>query len=396
MSLTSLANMVVLRGVILAGIIQLLASRDCPLLAEQPQDQSKSARSASLTFGKAEPMPEMNALFQPHEGWIGGDGAYSVAIAPRRTLWLFSDTWIGSVRQGKRTNVTMVNNTLGILEGRGKEAKVEFVVRKDAAGKPVAFIAPEDKHGWFWPQAGACSEGRLYLFLAQFEKTRDPGAFGFRQIGRWLGTVDNPGDPPTSWRVAQIKLPCTIIAPQRELAFGAAVLREDEYLYVFGMDEDRKSRGLDRYLVLARAPAAKVDDFAAWRYYREGRWQTEFHTAERLAAGMASECSVSWLPEFKRYVLVYTEAGLSPRILARTAAAPWGPWSAATEIYRCPEAGWDKRIFCYAAKAHPAVSDKSELVVSYVANSFDIRQVVSDARLYWPRFVRVPLHSEYR
>ncbi len=105
---------------------------------------------------------------------------------------------------------------------------------------------------------------------------------------------------------------------------------------------------------------------------------------------------MSWLPEFKRYVLIYTEAGLSPRILARTAAAPWGPWSAATEIYRCPEAGWDKRIFCYAAKAHPAVSGNSELVVSYVANSFDIRQVIADARLYWPRFVRVPLRSDHQ
>ncbi len=238
---------------IIAACLLVLSVPSRKMLAEQPQDQSNSARSASLTFGKAEPDPEMNALFQPHDGWIGGDGAYSVALAPQRTLWLFSDTWIGSVREGKRTNATMVNNTLGILEGRGKEAKVKFVVRKDAAGKPVAFIVPGDKHGWFWLQAGACSGGRLYMFLSQIEKTHDPGVFGFRQVGRWLGTVDNPGDPPTSWHVAQSKLPCTIITPQRELAFGAAVLREGEYLYVFGMDEDRKTRGLDRYLVLARA-----------------------------------------------------------------------------------------------------------------------------------------------
>ena len=102
-----------------------------------------------------------------------------------------------------------------------------------------------------------------------------------------------------------------------------------------------------------------MDDFAAWRFYRDGRWESDFRTATRLVRGMASECSVTYLPEFKRYVLVYTEGGLSARILARTAAAPWGPWSDAAEIYRCPEATWDKRIFCYAAKAHPSLAPPS-------------------------------------
>ena len=75
------------------------------------------------------------------------------------------------------------------------------------------------------------------------------------------------------------------------------------------------------------------------------------------------------------YVAVYTEAGLSPRIVARTAAAPEGPWSAAVRLYECPEAGWDKNVFCYAAKAHPELAAaEDELVISYCANSFDFFQ----------------------
>jgi hypothetical protein len=361
-------------------------------LAEPPQQSGFT----SLSFGKAEPMPEMNALFQPHEGWIGGDGAYSVAFAPRRTLWLFSDTWVGSVRQGKRQNATIVNNTLGLLDGQGKDAKPQFVVRKDADGKPTAFIAPADQRGWYWLQAGASSGDRLYLFLAQIERTKDPGVFGFRQIGQWLGSVANPHAPPTSWRIAQRKLPCTIFTPQRQISFGAAVLRDGDYLYVFGTDEDLKPTAQDRYLIVARVPAAAVEDFAAWRFYQEGRWGAEFRTATRLVKGMASEGSVSYLPEFQRYVLVYTEGGLSARILARSAAAPWGPWSAATVLYQCPECGWDKKIFCYAAKAHPALATGDELVISYVANSLDFWQVAADARLYWPRFIRVRLSRDLK
>jgi hypothetical protein len=45
-------------------------------------------------------------------------------------------------------------------------------------------------------------------------------------------------------------------------------------------------------------------------------------------------------------------------------------------VYRCPEAAWDKRIFCYAAKAHPMLASASdELIVTYAANSLDFTQI---------------------
>jgi hypothetical protein len=96
-------------------------------------------------------------------------------------------------------------------------------------------------------------------------------------------------------------------------------------------------------------------------------------------------------PFGKRYLAVYTERGLSPRIMGRTADRPWGPWSAPAVLYECREMGRDKKLFCYAAKAHPALSSGRDLVVSYVVNSFDFWQVAREAKLYWPRFVRVTL-----
>ena len=53
----------------------------------------------------------------------------------------------------------------------------------------------------------------------------------------------------------------------------------------------------------------------------------------------------------------------------------------------------DKKVFCYGAKAHPALSSGEDWVVSYVVNSFDFWQVAREARLYWPRFVRLTLVS---
>ena len=105
---------------------------------------------------------------------------------------------------------------------------------------------------------------------------------------------------------------------------------------------------------------------------------------------MASDGSVSYLPELRRYVLVYTEDGLSPRILARTSKSPEGPWSPPTDVYRCPE-GADKGVFCYQARNHPELAHGNELVIGYCTNSLDFWQVARDAKLYVPRFVRVSL-----
>jgi hypothetical protein len=59
-------------------------------------------------------------------------------------------------------------------------------------------------------------------------------------------------------------------------------------------------------------------------------------------------------------------------------------------VYHCPDAQWSTNVFCYTAKAHPMLaSSGNELLVSYAANSFQPAEVVHDARLYWPRFVRV-------
>jgi hypothetical protein len=49
------------------------------------------AAAAPLVFAEARPIPEMNTLFEQTNSWIGGDGVYSVALTPERTLWLFSD-----------------------------------------------------------------------------------------------------------------------------------------------------------------------------------------------------------------------------------------------------------------------------------------------------------------
>jgi len=347
--------------------------------------------SAQSPFADGRPAPELDALFQQTNGWIGADGDYSVALTPGRTLWLFSDTWVGNVIDGRRTNVTMVNNTLALQDGRGAKSKLQFIVRRNANGKPVAFITPEDKHGWFWLWAGAYVGKQLFLFLPQIDSTGESGAFGFRQIGQSLGIVTNPLAPPLEWNVEQHKLPCFDFSSERHRTFGAATLVDGGYLYIYGTDEDISPGKLERYLTVARVPTNRVTDFSAWQYYAGIQWSANYRKVTRIADSVATECSVSFLPKLRKYVLVYTDHGLSPKIQVRTSSTPWGEWSAPVTVFQCPEMLKDKKVFCYAAKAAPSEGTDDSLMISYVANSYDVGQVISDASLYWPRFVRVPL-----
>lgn len=339
----------------------------------------------------AAPLESMNSAFQQKDGWIGGDGAQSVLLPHGKTLWLFSDTWVGKIAEGKRTGATIVNNTLAIQSGTANEPKVDFFIKKNEAGAATAWTIPADGRGWFWLGAGIVDEGRLHLFLTQIEKTSDPGVFGFKQMGQWLGVVEHPGAAMGDWKVAQSKLPHTHYSSEREITFGAAVLKHGEHIYLYGTDEDVKPRHRERYLLVARAPVGKLAKFDAWEFFAEGAWQSDFRKATRVVPNMASDGSVSYLPDRKEFLLVYTEGGLSKKILARAAKNPWGPWSEPTTIYECPEMAKDRRIFCYNARAHASLSSGDELVVSYADNSMDFWHVAADASVYWTRFVRVKL-----
>jgi len=338
-----------------------------------------------------EVMPAYEALFTRSQGWIGADAIYSVALTPGRTMWLFGDTFVGRVENGRRVDARLVNNTVAVQTGRAPaSADIDFYVGRRADGSPEAVIRPVDGRGWFWIYDGVRSEKGLYLFLVQIERSDDPTVFGFRLIGNWLGHITNPDDPPDRWRIAQKRLPWTAATGADPIIFGSALLTLGDQLYVYGARDRLAGDRLQKEMVVARVPLAQLDEFDKWRFYAGGRWSVAVADASAVCADVANEYSVSYLDRLEKYVLVYSEGGLSPNILARLAEGPTGPWGGPIPLYRCPEAEWDARVFCYAGKAHPEVTTvPGELIVTYVSNATELEMLEADARLYRPRFLRV-------
>jgi hypothetical protein len=342
---------------------------------------------------KAEPDAKLNALFRQKDGWVGGDGAFSVQLSDTRMLWLFSDTWVGSVRDGKRKDVRMVNNTVGVQDGAGADIKLTFFVQQKD-GKPAALFVPPDGKGWFWLFAGHYAGGKLHVFLPRFEKNGKGGAFGFNALDMWLGTVSNPTDEPTKWKTEYAKVPFVDYGAGRKVVFGSAVMPAGAHVYVYGHEETPTRFAPRRKLLVARAPKDKLTDFDSWRFLSNDEWKADAKDATPLVEGLGAEFSVSYVPGLKRYALVYTvytEGGLSEKIVGRFALSPDGPWSDSVLLYTCPEMKKDRKVFTYAGKAHPHLAGDNELVISYATNAYELGPVINNADLYWPTFVRVKL-----
>src|SRR5579875_2203213 len=182
MSMKSLPRIVNILAIFLMFYSSTLGSAGKSYAGEQ--------RPSLPTVAQAKPAPEWEAKFAGEKGWIGGDGLYSTLLHSQRVLWWFGDTLWGKVQEGRRDAAAMVNNTIAIQNGRRADAPICFVAGRNQEGKATAFFIPADGKGWFWPQAAVWVDGQLFVFLAQIDKTGDPGVFGFRQIGQWLAKVD--------------------------------------------------------------------------------------------------------------------------------------------------------------------------------------------------------------
>ncbi|HNV68405.1 MAG TPA: DUF4185 domain-containing protein [Candidatus Ozemobacteraceae bacterium] len=369
--------------------------------------------------GRALPAPHLNRLFQRTSGWTGADGASSVPLTDTLTLWLFGDTFIGRVYDGARAKTTLINNSVALQvlrRDRGGEivsARPRFYwktardqsqhaklwqesrfERRANGDKPTSFFLPPDRKGWFWPLSGVLADNALFVVLLQLDKTDETSVFGFRTIGLWLARVSNPLSSPSDWVVSYRRVPWCLTGTERQVTFGSAIMKDGDAVYVYGIDEDLRPGKAQKSLIVARAPMAGFDRFSAWRFWNGTAWGANFTRSAAIAEGLVDEFSVSRLPGTDRLVLVQTEPGLSPRIVARMAGAPQGPWSTPRPVYTVPEASGSKRLFAYAAKAHPELATQPHaLVLTYVVNSFDFFDLIKQANLYWPTFLQLRIDS---
>src|SRR5690606_2127096 len=104
---------------------------------------------------------------------------------------------------------------------------------------------------------------------------------------------------------------------------------------------------------------------------------------------VSNEMSVSFM-EDGRVIAVYQLDTNSPEVVIQTGNSPAGPFHLRKKVWSTPEIYDDVDFYTYNAKAHPHLSPRGKLLISYNVNSFDF---ANDIKFHpWhlrPRFITV-------
>ena len=369
-----------------------------------PETSQQAAPPTALKY-RVEAAPEWTALFHRDVGWFGADGIFSIPLdgndaqdADEKTLLIFSDTYIGEVRDGKPLpGHKMVNNSVAYFTGRNPDpARIAFHYKKGADGSPETFFVPKNARAkpgqYYWLGDGFVNKAlgnTLYLFAYHVEMT-GPGVFDFAEREVSLIALPAGSQPPFDTQ-RQLVAPLHVRHDSLgEGNFGSGVFVNtdwagapypDGYVYVYGCIGQEKS------LVAARVLADRFEQFDAWQYWNGSQWQADIGQVAVITQAVSNELSLTPLPD-GRYLLIFQVLGLSDKVGMRIGESPVGPFGEIEEIWRTPE--FDEGLWCYNAKAHPALSRPGELLISYNTITPDFwNDIQEDAYIYRPRFIRM-------
>ncbi len=338
--------------------------------------------SGTLAGIDAEPWPEADALFRSDPNWVGSDDAYSIDLGDGRVLWLFGDSFITYDTRRSRQGSIMIRNSIAVQTGYDPStAEMDFHWPL-VDYLPQSFF-PERGDLWYWPGHGVRLEDRVIVFLMVVRKAA--GGLGFATEGWAAVTLTGIDGPSEEWELSWLDTPANDFGV---LISGGAML-EGDYVYVYSVQEPSH----DIYLV--RWPVAEVlaDDLARpqWWTGDDDGWVVQGDLAalpDPLYTGGQTEFTVHQDPTVQQYLGIQTVGFPQAELAFRLAPAPTGPWSATTTFYR-PEEYDIKDVMIYAGKAHPELTGEgADLILTYATNSLSQTNLMSDNRLYYPRFLK--------
>ncbi|MBS1260862.1 MAG: hypothetical protein MAG453_00178 [Calditrichaeota bacterium] len=356
---------------------------------------------------EVEPAPEWTELFDTNSGWTGADGIYSIPIdgdeSPggantRRTLFVFSDTFIGEVNgDGERLpGTTMVHNTLAWMPPGGPDpGPVQFWYRGDDEDPGSVFVpdTPDSEPGDdYWPGDGIVHDGAVY-YLAGMMYSEDDW---FYQRGVAMIRLPLSSRPPLlPYQQWDVPLYVPESGDRGAISFTGGIMANTEsagapepdgYIYIYG----NESVWLNKFLLVARAPEQQFPYVNQWTFWDGEGWSENIGDAARMTDRISPENSVTPLPD-GRFILVFQLDTITRYVAFRIGDTPHGPWGPFRIIYAAPEPDvWpDLPVYTYNAKAHPHLSEPGELLISYNVNVNDFWAHFDHADIYRPRFIRL-------
>lgn len=334
--------------------------------------------------------------FEYADGWLGADGAYSIALSPGKSLWLFGDTFVSEKGAKLRSEAeAMVRNSVGISDCEAVHScTIKYFWQARAGAKARSFFDTGKEDVWYWPLDGISEGKSLYLSLL-IVRTK-PGAkpdepFGFEIAGTKLVSIADRRKSPDAWQVSMKDL------TDSRLWAGVSIVRDGRFAIWYTQVSTGEGKG---FMVAMRTPLDKLrDPSGSWEYLRkDNHWVAGLpgEDAYHLIEQAISEMSVRYHPAIKKWIALSAGPEFpSSRAVVRVADSPVGPWSPPQTIYEFPEMKrenprYDKDTFCYAVKEHVEFADR-KIAMTYACNSMVLEKTVANMNIYRPRVVILDL-----
>ena len=329
---------------------------------------------------------QFDQLFtQNGPGWTGGDSAYSVRLPDGRTVWMFSDSYIGTVDPVTRRRASPYFQAHNCLVVQDQDNQMTTIHGGTPQAPTTYFVPPAPDH-WFWVGAGTATQpspgvSKMVVFLLEFapdSSVSDP-MWAFKYVGNSVATLSLPDLAIES--IQPLNLPTRI-------SWGSYVMPDDPWVYIYGIED----LGARKYAHVARAAAGDLANPGAWKFWGGSGWVGNVQDSMRLLDdSVSNEYSVDKIEGSYLMVTMGTSQIFTvwKDIVTYVASSPAGPWTKRTVVYSTPQTG-QGHLFVYNPKGHAEFTLNRQFLISYCINSSSLDEF-TNADSYRPRFIRVPL-----
>jgi hypothetical protein len=314
---------------------------------------------------------QYNSFFTRYgNGWTGGDATYSVKLPDGRMMWMFGDSFYGTVNNDRsRPGTPFARNTIMIQNGETFDGFTSINAGTQEAPKDFIPQANPSDH-WYWPYDATIKNGKVQYLLAHMQKT-GAGGFDFKSVATDLAILSIPDLKLESLTESKY--------PKDDITFGSTLYEAaDGYTYIYGIS----NAPLEKRVHIARAPEGDLTK--PWEFWNGTTWAG---TPSDYVIFKSASDQFSIIKEGDKYYLITQQIIFGNKIFIYESAALTGPFTNERTLYCTPETGGT--VITYNAFVHPELSKEGELMISYNINNNDFPAVFRNADYYRPKFIRI-------
>jgi hypothetical protein len=185
------------------------------------------------TPGQGTPDASFDTLVtQNGRGWSGGDGSYSLLLPDGTDLWMWSDSYIGTVNPQTRLHSGWLFTAHNSLTHSTPGSNVITTLRYPP--QTTSYFTPSNPNSWFWQGGGLVVRTAPGVYQVQI------------MLPEWTGSFSFHGNSVA-------------------IEWGAQLLQLGKYLYLYGIQDPGTWQKLP--YVARMSSYSDLTDPAAWRYW---------------------------------------------------------------------------------------------------------------------------------